>query len=511
MTHHICKTCGGSLINENGAWVCKYCGNVYEDDSVKKEEEMLRSLLDEYKTEQVANLRRTLYDAINAKYIDSEEICRLCVEIKKLLPDDFMATFYYTANHGTPKEVCSAIRGTDADEHSVYVEGIVRHVARSLRSEYTLPLQNLVERCFKNTDISKYEELSTIISEEADKVNAGIYETSVPRDVFVAYSSKDMQKVEELVEELEENGLDCFVAIRNLRHGRGAVQNYEKALHEAMDNCRCVVFLSSVNSRTMECDALKVELKYIKTQDILNAPAEYRNNYAAMPSQYKKHRIEYRIDNERSQPIAQRILTEFFSGLEYAYSPGEIVTRIYDFDDELAMTEQRKKEEAAKAEAEMKAAIEAAVAEMKASTAAATAATVPTPASNAEQLLKRARMALEDGEFDRADDFCEQILNQDPECADAYLCKLLAELRVSKKELLKEQKELFDNNNNYKKVIRFGTPETKVFLNNCISVIKDRLERERRAREAEERRPLERVTTPTIGSPGIGEQHLANE
>ena len=82
MTHHICKTCGGSLINGNGAWICKYCGNVYEDDSVKKEEEMLRSLLDEYKTEQVANLRRNLYDALNAKYIDSENIINICRRIK---------------------------------------------------------------------------------------------------------------------------------------------------------------------------------------------------------------------------------------------------------------------------------------------------------------------------------------------------------------------------------------------------------------------------------------------
>jgi len=92
MTQHLCLTCGGALTNENGAWSCKYCGNVYEDDSVKKEEELLRSLLDEYKTEQVANLRRSLYDAINAKYIDSEEICNICVRIKELIPDDFMAS-----------------------------------------------------------------------------------------------------------------------------------------------------------------------------------------------------------------------------------------------------------------------------------------------------------------------------------------------------------------------------------------------------------------------------------
>ena len=67
MINHTCKTCGGSLISENGIWVCKYCKNVYDNEIVDREAEKLRSLLDEQKREQVANLRRGLYDAINAK------------------------------------------------------------------------------------------------------------------------------------------------------------------------------------------------------------------------------------------------------------------------------------------------------------------------------------------------------------------------------------------------------------------------------------------------------------
>ena len=44
-------------------------------------------------------------------------------------------------------------------------------------------------------------------------------------------------------------------------------------------------------------------------------------------------------------------------------------------------------------------------------------------------LLKRAFMFLEDGDFSRADEFCEQVLNLDPENAEAYLGKLMAEQR----------------------------------------------------------------------------------
>lgn len=335
-----CKTCGGPLTQcDEYSWECGYCHNVYSDNSVKKESEnLLRTLMSEQKVEQVANLRRNLYDAISEKYTDSEEIVRICNNIRTLLPDDFMANFYYTANHGTPREVVEAVRAIDSEAELGSIEGIVMHLVKSMRSEYALPLQNLVERSFKNTNMLKFENLSTAISDEMVKVNAGIYETAVPRDVFVAYSSKDMAKVEELVEYLESNGLDCFVAARNLRHGRGAKQNYEKALHEAMTNCRSIVFVSSRNSRSMECDALKVELKYIKNADILNAPLEYRRNYTSMPAKYKMHRVEYRLDNDRTQPYAEKVLAEFFGGLEYAYSPEEIVDRIYSFDDEIIDT-----------------------------------------------------------------------------------------------------------------------------------------------------------------------------
>lgn len=41
--------------------------------------------------------------------------------------------------------------------------------------------------------------------------------------------------------------------------------------------------------------------------------------------------------------------------------------------------------------------------------------------------VKRGNMALEDCEWEKADDFFEQALNYDPECAEAYLGKLLAQ------------------------------------------------------------------------------------
>ena len=50
---------------------------------------------------------------------------------------------------------------------------------------------------------------------------------------------------------------------------------------------------------------------------------------------------------------------------------------------------------------------------------------------NSNALIKRGNMALEDGEWQKADEFFEEVLNQDAECAEAYIGKLLAKNKRS--------------------------------------------------------------------------------
>ena len=52
--------------------------------------------------------------------------------------------------------------------------------------------------------------------------------------------------------------------------------------------------------------------------------------------------------------------------------------------------------------------------------------TTPYQTNNVSALLKRGYMALEDSEWEKADNFFEDVLNQDPECAEAYWGKYLA-------------------------------------------------------------------------------------
>lgn len=94
---------------------------------------------------------------------------------------------------------------------------------------------------------------------------------------------------------------------------------------------------------------------------------------------------------------------------------------------------------------------------------------------NTVALLKRAFMFLEDGDWDSANEYCEKVLDQDPECAEAYLGKLMAELRIKKQENLKDCAEKFDDNKNYEKIIKFAGVELKKALERYLKDIDEKL------------------------------------
>ncbi len=324
----LCKNCGGDLHEiEGGKYTCSFCGSVFESKAVVDYAKEMSERFDELKLEAVSNARKNLYEAVNAEYISTQQVREYCAELKNLIPDDPQATFYEIATGNNVKQITKAIRklkvNGDAD-----IESIIRFLIRSLQTEFQLELNNLIARAFENTDPVKFEHYCTQLSTEAVKVDTGVYETKLPREVFVAYSSKDMNAVSELVETLEAQRLKCFVAARNLRHGKGAVENYNAAINEAMDHCRSVVFVSSTNSRSFNCDALTIELPYMQQKDTENAPAEFKNNYKAIPQQYKKPRVEYRIGESTTVNVADAISNEIFDGYERAYTPDEVAARI---------------------------------------------------------------------------------------------------------------------------------------------------------------------------------------
>ena len=100
---------------------------------------------------------------------------------------------------------------------------------------------------------------------------------------------------------------------------------------------------------------------------------------------------------------------------------------------------------------------------------------VNTNSATTAPLLQRVFMFLEDGNWNSADEYCEKVLDLEPQNALAYIGKLMVELRVKTQQSLSDCEEPFDNYNNYQKAIRFADDTLKSSLSDAIEVIKTRI------------------------------------
>nr|MCR4758845.1 toll/interleukin-1 receptor domain-containing protein [Oscillospiraceae bacterium] len=76
--------------------------------------------------------------------------------------------------------------------------------------------------------------------------------------------------------------------------------------------------------------------------------------------------------------------------------------------------------------------------------------------ANIENILKRGNLALEDGSWDDANRFFEQVLNENAEEPRAYIGLLCAEMQVHNETELEWVQDDFTFSNNYRKACRFG-------------------------------------------------------
>lgn len=101
-------------------------------------------------------------------------------------------------------------------------------------------------------------------------------------------------------------------------------------------------------------------------------------------------------------------------------------------------------------------------------------------------LLQRVTLFLEDSEFDRADEYCERILDMEPTNADAYLGKLLVEFRCTTREQLKQCQVSIADSKNYAKIMRFGDGTQKSFVINAEKAIQAEISRKTEIRRITE-------------------------
>lgn len=95
-------------------------------------------------------------------------------------------------------------------------------------------------------------------------------------------------------------------------------------------------------------------------------------------------------------------------------------------------------------------------------------------------LLERAFIFLEDGEFGRAEEYLERVLDQEPKNAKAYLGKFLAEYHCIDTNYLtmNGQDSWFIDNNNFRKAVAFSQDSQRTEIEGYYKFVQDRVQRE---------------------------------
>lgn len=95
------------------------------------------------------------------------------------------------------------------------------------------------------------------------------------------------------------------------------------------------------------------------------------------------------------------------------------------------------------------------------------------------QLLERASLFLEDGNFQSADEYCNRILDLEPRNAQAYFYKLLVSLKLHRSEDILSHSKPLDEYLDYQKAVRFADDGFKTTIENYHRNITERLKSER--------------------------------
>lgn len=417
MATMICNNCGGKLelLDSSGLCECAYCGVVRTVPT-----DIDNSILIEHCNRAEQLLYECDFDGAKREYGNA-----------------------ITLNH----EDAEAYWGTMLCDYGIqYVEDSVSFQKKPTFNR--LSYKSILENVYYKTAIEK----ATVVAKNRYEENAKqldflrkkvieISQKELPYDVFISFKTEDSltgAKTEDydvathINNNLIREGYRVFFAPETLQ--RGSAGNYEPKIFSAINSAKLMIVLGSKPEYFSAVWVRNEWSRYLNLMDgqdknLIPCFSSKNMSIKEIPSEFAERNLEALDMDDRSFLIKIVDMVKSTIGEKTSPNTSEEIATIQN----------------------------------------ANAVTV-------DSLLKRAFMFLEDGEFDRADDFCEQVLNIDPQNAQAYLGKLMAELNVNKQENLKNCTEPFDNLNNYQKVIRFGDFSLVEELNKAIISAKSNFE-----------------------------------
>lgn len=231
-----CTMCGASLVvvELESIVSCEYCQTT----------NILQNSIDFAKADpleiaQIQRLRENLDEFVKQNSI--EEILRVSALIKDLIPQDFLANYFF-----------AYAKQAFAEESHLFQ--FLKTPPSFTDEELSLVVNHIAERGPINDKpafsafIKKHkpEYLHLYLATHSERVIKEQDYLIYQRDVFVCFSKYDYSLARNLVNELEDQGYSCWISKRNLKPGlpdKGRSQ-----LEDAIANCDIFLYLSSEHS-----------------------------------------------------------------------------------------------------------------------------------------------------------------------------------------------------------------------------------------------------------------------
>jgi hypothetical protein len=268
-----CTTCGAGLTIKKGdkTCVCEYCQstNIVENALALGKVEV-------DVTEDIKKLRENLKTFVQQNSID--EILRVSQKLLDWIPQDFVALYFFgyaKQQQNQPRflyDFYSKPSSHTEDELSLVLEHLRRY--SELRDKRRIiDFLNVVAPEF----VSQY---NSVHKEREDQED---HYANIPRDVFVCFSSFDVEVAKAVVDELEADGNTCWISTRNLRPEDA--ENYWKNIENAIQNSALFLVVSSADS--------------MRSKDV--------HQEVELAQKYQKRLIEFKVDDRPHNTLFKHV------------------------------------------------------------------------------------------------------------------------------------------------------------------------------------------------------------
>lgn len=369
-------------------------------------------------------------------------------KILSVLPDDFCAQFYvalserYSDNDTAFLDFLknSSFDGVTPDER----KEVVNALAAAVEPKYLDVTKEFIERAYPSTCRGFDALLDRNIKLYIQKLQ---YSKITDRDVYICHRTAELDQdvADAVCTRLEERGLRCWIAPRNILAGS---QNYERDILKGVESCRVFLLISSFKS-------------------IYSSDCEMELRAAALAG---KALYSYRIDDTPYDGVFEKALSEV-QWLDAQDDPfAHLEQLVIDIKGILARDEREKAElEEKRLAAREK---ERLLAEerrnkdqerlerleriISGETAAAAPASVQ---SGLRAKLKRAELEIQAQSFTRAQSILDEVLDVDPECSQAWWLLILCDYKLTSDEELIQSGIDFTTHRYFKNAERFTDDE----------------------------------------------------